>query len=78
MRAERRATRERGKYAQIKAHWTTEEEQKYIEESYAKEEVRGANPCYWEDVNIGDDLTPLVKGPLSVGDMMAWGQGRDS
>ncbi|MDP2951716.1 MAG: MaoC family dehydratase N-terminal domain-containing protein, partial [Chloroflexota bacterium] len=27
---------------------------------------RGAEPRYWEDVNVGDELLPIVKGPLRV------------
>ena len=36
------------------------------------EEIRGANPRWWEDVKVGDELPQIVKGPLSVGEMMAW------
>jgi len=46
--------------------------QAQIEDMMEKEEIRGANPRYWEDVNVGDTTQPLVKGPLGVGEMMAW------
>lgn len=42
----------------------TDEELKAIEKDIRAEEVRGANPRYWEDVSVGDALTPVVKGPL--------------
>lgn len=32
------------------------------------EEIRGADIRYWEDVNVGDDLTKIVKGPLTPWD----------
>ena len=36
------------------------------------EEIRGANPRYWEDVKVGDELTPIVRGPLSDTEIRAW------
>ena len=36
---------------------------------------RGAPPRYWEDVNVGDELPPIIKGPLTVSDMIAWNYG---
>jgi hypothetical protein len=35
-----------------------------IEHDVFAEEVRGNEPRYWDDVQIGDALTPVVKGPL--------------
>jgi len=52
---------------------------RYSEEELAKiykviddEEIRGGNPRYFEDVNIEDELKPVIKGPLSLSDMVAW------
>ncbi|MCU1376325.1 MAG: hypothetical protein JWO68_3611, partial [Actinomycetia bacterium] len=36
---------------------------------------RGAEPRWWEDVNEGDDVDPLVKGPMRVTDMVVWHTG---
>ena len=36
---------------------------------------RGAEPRYWEDVNVGDTLGPMVKGPLKVTDQILWHMG---
>ncbi len=33
---------------------------------------RGAEPRFWEDVEEGDEVGPLVKGPLRVTDMVCW------
>ena len=68
----------------LNAHANTEIEKipvytkKEIEEIYAaqdREEIRGANPRYWEDVKVGDELTPVVRGPLSEVEMAAWHAG---
>jgi len=72
IRAERGTARDQGKYKEIKQYWITPEMQAQIEDMMDKEEVRGATPRYWEDVNVGDTAQPLVKGPLSIGEMMAW------
>ena len=70
MRIERGAAKERGKYAEIKKYRYTEEELRRIDEAYEAEEIRGANPKFWEDANVGDELTPVVKGPLGQTDMV--------
>ena len=49
--------------------------EKEIEEIYAaqdREEIRGSNPRYWEDVEEGDELTPVVRGPMSENERDAW------
>ncbi len=72
IRAERKKTREKGKYADIQLpHPWTESELVEIEEQVLAEKIRGAEPRYWEDVEIGEELPPLVKGPLGLTDMVA-------
>ena len=39
------------------------------------DEVRGHVPRYWEDVEIGEAVDPVVSGPLTVADMVAWMMG---
>lgn len=57
----------------------TDEDLARIDSDYDNEFVRGADTLYWEDVNIGDPLPGLVKGPLTVVDLitmhMGWGWG---
>ncbi|MGA1792219.1 MAG: MaoC family dehydratase N-terminal domain-containing protein [bacterium] len=53
-------------------HPWTDEELKGIEDEAMTEEIRGKMPRYWEDVNMGDALKPLVKGPFSLMDMIAF------
>ncbi|MDO8674237.1 MAG: MaoC family dehydratase N-terminal domain-containing protein [Dehalococcoidia bacterium] len=71
-RAARKTSADKGKYADIQPAEYTNEEMDKIYADYAAEEIRGANPRYWEDVNVGDQLQPVVKGPLTRRDMYAW------
>jgi len=61
---------ERQKYAHIegKQRYTPEELMR-IDEDMDKEETRGSEPRYWEDVSEGDELTPVVKGPVIYVDL---------
>jgi len=72
IRAERKKTREKGKYSKIEIpHPWTKEELEKIEEEILAEEIRGSNPRYWEEVEVGQELPQLVKGPLGYTDMVA-------
>lgn len=47
----------------------------YIKEVYAtqdREVVRGANTRYWEDVQVGEELPPVVRGPYTAAETIAW------
>jgi acyl dehydratase len=54
----------------------SKEELSFIDQIYAEEEIRGANPRYWEDVNEGDDLKPTVTGPVTIWDQVVEIAGR--
>ena len=72
-RYERRKAHEKGKYQRIQVpHPWTEEELEKIEEQELAEEIRGANPRYWEDVSASAEMKPLVQGPLGITDMIAY------
>ncbi|OIN97231.1 MAG: hypothetical protein AUJ48_00320 [Deltaproteobacteria bacterium CG1_02_45_11] len=72
IRTERKAAREKGKYHTIELpHPWSEKELAEIEEEVLAEEIRGANPRYWEDVKVGEKLKPVVKGPLGMTDIVA-------
>jgi len=75
MRTERDSAREKGKYAQLEPHTYTPEEIERIEADYDAEEIRGSTPRYWDDVEAGEPLPQIVKGPLTVTDMVGWLQG---
>src|SRR5262249_11504734 len=76
IKAERKASKETNKYSDVKPWTYTDEDIAKIDAIYAAEDVRGANPRYWEDVEVGDKLTPLAKGPLTVTDIIAEHLGR--
>ncbi|HVX09164.1 hypothetical protein [Humibacter sp.] len=71
-RAEREKSKERGKYAAIEPQVWDDEALARIDEGYDGEQRRGAEPRWWEDVEEGDPLGPLHKGPLTVTDMVCW------
>jgi acyl dehydratase len=77
-RTDRDEARERGrKYDLEKAaprRYTAEELETFFD-LYAAEEVRGAEPRYWEDVGVGDALRPMAKGPMTVTGFIAYAQG---
>jgi len=62
----RSKARERGKHREFQIQTYTPEDMKRIDADYEKEDIRGAEPRYWEDVSVGDELTPVVKGPWCV------------
>jgi acyl dehydratase len=72
VRTERRKARERRKYEAIEPACWTDDDIEAIEAQYATEAPRGADPRWWEDVAEGDDVGPMVKGPLTVTDMICW------
>jgi len=73
MHFSRAKAREKGKYSKIELpHPWIEEELKNIEEEVLAEEIRGAQPRYWEDVAVGEELKPVVKGPIGMTDEVAF------
>jgi acyl dehydratase len=73
VRAERGAAQEKSKYGDLKLpHPWTEAEIRKIEEEVLAEEIRGAHTRYWEDVQEGEELPQLVKGPIGITDIIAW------
>lgn len=78
-RTERDTARELGtKYDAAKARppmrYGAEDIQR-IFSMYEAERPRGAEPRYYEDVVVGEDLPPMVKGPMTVTGFIAYAQG---
>nr|BFE28183.1 MaoC family dehydratase N-terminal domain-containing protein [Actinomadura rugatobispora] len=71
-RTERGKARERKKYDDVAIEPWSEEAVADLDSRYAAEAPRGAEPRWWEDVQVGDPVGPLVKGPLTVTDMVCW------
>jgi acyl dehydratase len=72
---ERKEARSRGKYADIEPAHYTDEDYERIDAIYEAERPRGAEPRLWEDVEVGDALAPMVKGPLTVTEVIAFHAG---
>ncbi len=75
IRYERSKSRERRSHLDIPLHHYTADELAAIDADYEKEEIRGAKPRFWEDVNVGDEMVPLVKGPWCVSCFLIWQSG---
>ena len=52
-----------------------EAEWREIESAYEAEERRGGEKRRFRDVSVGDELPPMIRGPLTIGDMVAWNAG---
>jgi acyl dehydratase len=78
-RTERDHAREQGtKYKEVKARQPGQYSGKEIAEAYKlyrNEEVRGAEPRYWQDVKEGEALPVMFKGPMTVTGFIAYAQG---
>jgi len=72
---ERSTARSKGKYANIKPAVYSDEDIARIDEIYAAEQVRGNLPRYFEDVQVGDKMGTMAKGPLTVTDVMCFHSG---
>ncbi|MAZ90085.1 MAG: acyl dehydratase [Cellvibrionaceae bacterium] len=72
---ERGKSRKKGKYSEIEPASYTDKDYEKIDAIYGQETVRGANARYFEDVNIGDELQPMAKGPLTVTEIIAFHAG---
>jgi len=72
IRTERTKARARKKYVAVELASYTDDEIAAIEAQYASEAPRGAEPRWWEDVDEGDTIGPMVKGPLTVTDIVCW------
>jgi hypothetical protein len=77
--AERGGSKKVGKHANTERYTYTPEEIAKIDEHYAAERIRGAEPRWFEDVTVGDEIIPVVKGPLGTLDIISahlgWGLG---
>lgn len=73
--AEREGSKKQGRYAGIERQTYTPEDIARIDAVYAAEECRGGEPRWWEDVTVGDMLTPVAKGPLTMVDIISMHMG---
>ncbi len=72
-RVERHAAREKGKYGNMELpHPWTEQELQGIEQDILSEKIRGSHTRFWEDVEVGETLPAMVRGPLGMSDIIAY------
>jgi len=71
----RKESRDRGKYLDIEPANYTDADIEEIDRIYAAEEVRGAEKRWWDHVEVGEELRPMVKGPLTVTEIIAFHAG---
>lgn len=73
-RHERKAARDTGKYKEIETHQYTNEEHDRIDQIVLDEpkNIRGEHTRYWEDVQVGEELPTIARGPLSLMDTMGF------
>lgn len=76
-RHERTAARDKGKYSDIQAYEYSQDELDRISDAILNEHamVRGREMLYWDDVQIGAELPPIARGPLSTMDTIAFAAG---
>lgn len=72
---ERKTAAKKGKYASIEPQHYTDDDIARIDKIYEAEHVQGAQRKYWEDVEPGDSLGTMAKGPLTVTDVICFHAG---
>ena len=75
VRTERDKARAKKKYDMVEFAPYTDDDIANIDAQYERERARGSDPRWWEDVNVGDIVGPMVKGPLTVTDIICWHAG---
>ena len=73
-RTDRKEGSKKGKYSDIERQHYTEDELQPIIQHYKNETRarRSSVPRYFEDVSVGEEIFPLVKGPLTVTDCICF------
>jgi acyl dehydratase len=73
--ADRERSGRAGKNRSLERPRYTDEDLERIDACYESETVRGATPRPVTDVQVGEELGPIVKGPISVTEMVSWHAG---
>jgi acyl dehydratase len=73
--AERNSSKSKGQLNDIEFGSYSADDIAAIDSVYAAEEHRGAVPRYIEDVQVGDALGPMAKGPLTTTDIVVFHAG---
>jgi acyl dehydratase len=73
--AEREAAKERQKYGAIQPAVYSDDDIAQIDQMYRDERRRGGQTLFYEDVEVGGQLPPRAKGPLTVTDLLVFHTG---
>jgi acyl dehydratase len=74
LRFERASNRERAKYKDVQPARYTDEDVARFHEQYQGEpgRRRGADTRYWDDVQEGEPLLTILKGPITLTNLVGW------
>lgn len=75
LRTERAEAQQRGTHLSREKQSYSRDEITRIENEIFREEIRGDLPRRWSDVKVGDELPSVIKGPLTVTDMVGYMRG---
>jgi len=75
LRTERGEANRRGTLKSIEKHRYSRDDLRRIENETFREIIRGDRPRPWASVAVGEDLPGVVKGPLTVTDMVSYMRG---
>jgi acyl dehydratase len=53
-------------------HKYSAEELVALDNATRAEKRTGSQPLYWNDLRSGEEIPPIVRGPLTIGDMICW------
>ena len=70
--ADRKASGESGKYRDTQILPYTDEQMQQIGQAYDDERRRGAEQIFVSEISVGDQLPEIVKGPLTLTDMICY------
>lgn len=56
-------------------HRYSDKELEQIEQAFKAEKRTGSGPLAWDEVSVGQEIPPIVRGPLTIGDMVCWNAG---
>lgn len=68
--SERDTAKKKGKYKDIELGEYSKEDMIAFDKAYLQEKPRGAQTRVWDDVAVDDEMMPLLKGPLTVTDVI--------
>ncbi len=72
IRAEREAAKSHGTNSKLEPATYSDELIALIDSELAQEAARGGTPRYWEDTVTGERVDSVIKGPLTLPDMVTW------